>query len=215
MAKRKKTRMGINQIKMQDTIITSEKEINESAINFFTSHFSGHIPSLEVPSLTLPVQVISEEQNTDLCRLPTLVEIKIVVFNLKTDSAPGSDGYTCKFYQACWEIIKFDLLEAILDFFSGNDIPMGFSHTQLALIPKIVSPQSWGDYRPISLCSNFQKILSKLLNDGFAFLLPNLISPNQSGFVQGRAIADNILLAQELAFAVDNKVRGSNVIERL
>lgn len=122
---------------------------------------------------------------------------------------------TQEFYQTCQEIKKYDLLEAILDFFSCNDIPLGFTHTQLALNPKIQSPQSWENYRAISLCTNFQKILSKLLNTRLAQFLPRLISPNQSGSVQGRDILDNILLAQELAFAVDNKIRGSNVIIKL
>lgn len=81
---------------------------------------------------------------------------------------------------------------------------MGFSHSLLAFIPKTENPTAWSDYRPISLCSNVQKIISKLLNDRLACLLPKLISLNQSGFVQGRAIVDNILLVQEIAHAVDN-----------
>ena len=106
----------------------------------------------------------------------------------------------------CWTVCAF---------FNVSEIPAGFSHTLLALIPKNPSPQEWSDYRPISLCSNMQKILSKILNDRLALILPGLISKNQSGFVKNRAIIDNILLSQEMAFAVDNKVKGSNVIVKL
>lgn len=141
MVKRKFARMGINQITEQDTIITKEKEIKESVVGFFIAHFAGDINDLEPATLDVPSHMITEEQNVDLCRPPTLEEVKQVVFGLKPDSAPGPDGYTWKFFQFCWDIIKFDVLEGVLDFFAGNDIPLGFTHTLIALNPKVSSPQ--------------------------------------------------------------------------
>src|SRR5436190_24030213 len=46
-------------------------------------------------------------------------------------------------------------------------------------------------------------------------VLPDIISPEQSGFVKGRVINDNILLAQELVQSIRKKVRGSNIIIKL
>ncbi|PKU87947.1 integrator complex subunit 11 [Dendrobium catenatum] len=46
-------------------------------------------------------------------------------------------------------------------------------------------------------------------------LLPKLISPYQMGFVKGRAISDNILLAQEFWHDLDVKVRGGNMVWKL
>ena len=51
----------------------------------------------------------------------------MVVFSLKPDSAPGPDGYTALFLQACWDIVKEDLLESVHSFFMGEDLPLGFS----------------------------------------------------------------------------------------
>ena len=45
--------------------------------------------------------------------------------------------------------------------------------------------------------------------------LPIIISPHQSGFVRGRNIADNFLLAKELLMDLDRLVRGHNVILKL
>lgn len=45
--------------------------------------------------------------------------------------------------------------------------------------------------------------------------MPKLISVNQGGFVSGRAIAENIGLAQELTHSLKLKARGGNVIFKL
>lgn len=116
---------------------------------------------------------------------------------------------------ACWEFIKEDLLEAVHDFFNGTELPVGISATSLALIPKVNNPSSWSDYRPISLCNFSHKIISKLLNDRLVVVLPNIISDNQSGFLKGRLISNNVLLTQELIHYLDVKTRNSNLVMKL
>ncbi|KAL0293303.1 UNVERIFIED_CONTAM: hypothetical protein Sangu_3240200, partial [Sesamum angustifolium] len=68
-------------------------------------------------------------------------------------------------------------------FLCGTPMPRSFKATTFVLIPKVESPQTWSDFRPISLCNVTKKILSKLLYKKLSLSLPNLISPNQSGFV--------------------------------
>lgn len=63
-------------------------------------------------------------------------EIKKVFFSLNKEASAGPDGYTAKFFQESWDIIKEDLLEAVLDFFSGSPLPTGITATTLVLIPK-------------------------------------------------------------------------------
>lgn len=64
----------------------------------------------------------------------------------------------------------------------------------------------------ISLCNYSTKIISKVIADRMALILPLIISPEQSGFVKGRNITENILLAQELLHKLDS---GSNVMIKL
>ncbi|PKU67899.1 integrator complex subunit 11 [Dendrobium catenatum] len=134
---------------------------------------------------------------------------------MNADSVAGPDGYTVKFFQHLWQFIYEDVYATVLDFFNGTPIPKFFTSTSIALIPKSNMVNSWNDFRPISLCTIFYKLISKILVNRLSVLLPKLISPNQMGFVKGRAIVDNILLAQEFCQDLDIKTRGGNMILKL
>ena len=73
----------------------------------------------------------------------------------------------------------------------------------------------WQEFRPINLCNLSSKIISKVLMNRLNRLLPKLVSPWHSGFVPGRSIADNILLAQELVLDLDRRVKCPNLMLKL
>lgn len=110
-----------------------------------------------IPSL------MSVEDDVELCREPYIDEIRHAVFFIDPDSAPGPDGFCSRFYQSCWDIICRDLLDVVLDYFRGSAMSKGFQSTLLVLLPKKASPDSWADFRPISLCNVNNKVLTKLL----------------------------------------------------
>ncbi|KAK6779160.1 hypothetical protein RDI58_021344 [Solanum bulbocastanum] len=51
--------------------------------------------------------------------------------------------------------------------FNGKQMPKFFTSTCQVLIPKVDSPQSFSEFRPISLRNVSQKIVSKVMNDRF------------------------------------------------
>ncbi|XP_071924898.1 uncharacterized protein [Coffea arabica] len=161
------------------------------------------------------VPKVGSSENEMLRGLPTEEEVHTVVFGLDVDSAPGPDGFGAAFYQSCWSIIKEDLVLAIQDFFKGMQQPRGWTRSLLVLIPKIEGASHWREFRPISLCNVSSKIVSKILANRINRVLPHLISPWQAGFVPGRGIVDNILLAQELMGEIDRKLVEPNVILKL
>ena len=183
--------------------------------SYFEKCFAGEVLPLEEDNLEVITPNLTEELNLILCREPSMEELKKTLDGMNKEAAPGPDGYTLSFYLSCWDLIKFDLLEAVIDFFKGSAVPNGFGHTFIALIPKKEITTTWADFRPICLCNNFLKLLSKILNERLNPYLPLMITENQSGFVKGRSIADNILLTQELILALDHRVRGANLVLKL
>ena len=73
-----------------------------------------------------------------------------------------------------------------------------FNSTIITLVPKKQSPSNIRDFRPISCCSVIYKCITKIIANRLKQYMPKLVSNNQSAFISGRSIADNVLLAQEL-----------------
>lgn len=108
-----------------------------------------------------------------------------------------------------------DVLSVVREFFIRVAIPKAIANTLIVLIPKKETSSLFADYRPISLCSFMNKMFTKVLSNHLKALLPSLILKEQSAFVQGREISDNILLAQELVGSPEKKIRGHNIIFKL
>ncbi|XP_070020191.1 uncharacterized protein [Nicotiana sylvestris] len=83
------------------------------------------------------------------------------------------------------------------------------------MIPKVDASQSFSDIRPISLCNVSSKIIAKVINSRLSRILPRIVTQNQSGFVKGRAITENILLAQEIINGIGKPRKGANVVIKL
>ncbi|GKC76205.1 putative reverse transcriptase domain, reverse transcriptase zinc-binding domain protein, partial [Tanacetum coccineum] len=125
-------------------------------------------------------------------------EVKDVIFSMGNDKSPGPDGYTAAFYKEAWDIVASDVTRDVQKKFTNSNLLKELNHNIIALIPKVASPSRINDYRPISCCKVLFKCISKIIANRIKGSLAFLISPNQSAFVLGRRISDNILLTQKL-----------------
>ncbi|XP_074572721.1 LOW QUALITY PROTEIN: uncharacterized protein LOC141829202 [Curcuma longa] len=215
LAQKKKLAGRIFRIWEDGVCIEKPELIQASGASFFENLLSGENEELNTTSMENIPSLINAEENLALLAIPSIEEVKQVIGDMCEDSAAGPDGFSVAFYVACWEIIKLDVYEAVLDFFQGGFFPRGMAATTIVLIPKMDNAQRWQDFRPISLCNVSNKIISKLMVNRLGKVLDKIISPMQSGFVAGRLISDNILLAQELYHKLNYHVRGGNLILKL
>ena len=125
-------------------------------------------------------------------------EIKEVFFSIDDSKASGLDGFSSRFFKAAWSIIGSDVCAAVSSFFESRSMLREINCTIIALVPKVPNPGSMHDYRPISCCNTIYKCISKIIAARIKQCIPDIISPSQSAFVQGRAIADNVLITQDL-----------------
>jgi len=77
--------------------------------------------------------------------------------------------------------------------------------TFIALIAKGHKPTTPAKFRPIALCNVIYKIIKKVLANRLKPLLPILISSEQSVYVEGHQIMDNIVLTHEPIHSLKTK----------
>ena len=125
-------------------------------------------------------------------------EVWATINAMPADRAPGPDGFTGRFYKSCWQIIKADVLAALVSIHQGDLRHLELLNSAyLTLIPKKLDALEAKDYRPISLVHSFAKLVTKLLANHLAPLLNTLVATNQSAFIRGRCIHDNFMLVQQ------------------
>ena len=173
----------------------SPEAIHLGAVDYFSDFLQRSNPVREVPDLSsLISSVINDEDCVRLCGIPSLVEVKEALSTIPINSSPGPDGFGAGFFMSCWEVVKVDVLEAISEFFLSKRLPRFYSASYIVLIPKVDVPSGFDKFRPISLCSVFYKICSKIIVNRMTGFLPKMISLEQGAFIPGRSIFENISL---------------------
>ncbi|XP_019225393.1 PREDICTED: uncharacterized protein LOC109206976 [Nicotiana attenuata] len=85
-----------------------------------------------------------------------------------------------------------------MEFFRTLEMLKILNHTVITIIPKSSHATNVGDYRPIAGCNTIYKVISKMLCNRLREILPTLIAANQSAFIAGRTIVQNVLICQDL-----------------
>ena len=110
---------------MDNTLVTDHPP-KASILHAFYSELLGQADDcIAMPNLasTLSCIVLTTSQANALIEPFTLEERKVILFSMKTDTAPGPDGFTPLFFRANWDLVKHDLL-AFLNAFHGGTADM-------------------------------------------------------------------------------------------
>jgi len=158
-------------------IQTVPTEMQRMAVSYFKSLYTRD-PSLnpEVILTLTPVQV-TEDMNVQLCKEFSREEIAHALFQIGAIKAPGPDGFHARFYHQNWDLLKDEVIAAVLRFFATGHMPEGVNDTSIVLIPKIENPLELKDYRPIGLCNVLYKVTSRKGGFGTPHLVPVVLKP--------------------------------------
>ncbi|GJT06737.1 hypothetical protein Tco_0841199 [Tanacetum coccineum] len=167
----------------------------------FVSHYEQFL-GLEGASTPLDDQglftrVLANHKAEFMVREVSDNEIKDALFSMGDDKAPGPDGFTAAFFKKSWDIMGGEITNAVRDFFSNGKLLKELNHTIIFLIPKVSTPAKITDYHLISCYNVLFKCIIKIIANRIKEDLRDLVSINQSAFVSGRRISDNILLTPE------------------
>jgi hypothetical protein len=124
--------------------------------------------------------------------------IRKVMFSMNRNKAPGSDGFSARFYHKACPVVGHCVEDAILEFFGSRRLLREVNSTIITLVQWKMDFSSIGEYRPISCCNVIYRCITKILANRLLPSLDEVVSLNQWAFIPRRSIAENILLAQAL-----------------
>jgi hypothetical protein len=148
---------------------------------------------------------VNEQDNEELEKPFSELEIKDSAFSMEKNTAPGPDHIPVEFYQHCWDIIKGDLVDLFEDFHNSKLDIGRFNYGIITLLPKVKEANNIKQYRPICLLNVVYKIFTKTLMLRLDKIMGKIINRSQSGFLKDRNIMDGILALHEILH--DTKIR--------
>ena len=206
----------IREVKLENGEVTSdsmriEKELEKYFTNMYASKtndttglregnsFESFVEGLEIPKL-------DKEDNESLEQELTVEELKKALNGFSENKTPGEDGFTKEFYETFFDLVWRDMLNSYNAAFETDSLSVSQRRGTITLIPKSDGNLSeLSHWRPISLLNVENKILTRILAKRVESFLPKLVNSDQTGFVNGRYIGQNIRLLSDIMEYLDAK----------
>lgn len=118
---------------------------------------------------------------------------------MASGKAPGRDGLPAEWYRTFWRNIQEPFLASVNESIVSGELTPSQKQGVITLLPKPGKDTTQlSNWRPITLLNCDYKILAKALATRLKPYLSNVINVNQSGFMAGRYIGENIRLAIDI-----------------
>eukprot|EP00253_Pinus_taeda_P001536 PITA_01536 len=153
------------------------------------------------------------EENHNLNRPVSEEEVSEVIHEMQSGKAPSLDGFNVDFFKACWDTVKYDILEVVEDSRRFKKVLKALNASFIPPIPKQENAMTPDGFRPIALCNVVYKIISKVIANRLKPLPPSLISEEETCYVEVRQILNNIIQAHEVVHSLKSNKQVGMIIQ--
>lgn len=204
LEKRNYNKKTISELRLQDeTTTNNEKLILESIESYYEDLYTSDntFSQTDYDELVNDLQIptLSDEDRDNLEGLLSYEECEKVLETFKSDKAPGEDGFTAEFYKFFFDMLGHDLVACFNEAHAANELSISQRRGVITLIPKesdsLLELSNW---RPITLLNVDCKIAAKAIAKRLEPILPKLVHSDQTGFIKGRYIGENIRLISDI-----------------
>ena len=206
LEKRNYNKKTISELRLQDDSTTNNRNVILDQIetyfkNLYTSDYTYSNEEWDSFTLNLKIPRLSDEDRHNVEGPLTYDECKKVIETFQADKAPGEDGFTAEFYKYFFELLGNDLIASFNEAQVKGELSISQRRGVITLTPKEHgSLLDLSNCRPITLLNvDFKPMIAaKAIAKRLEQVLPDLIHPDQTGFVKGRYIGENIRLIADV-----------------
>ena len=200
LEKRNYNRKTITELRTEsETVTNNESQILEAIENYYSELYASANNSQEnnVEEFTehLKIPKLSDADRDRIEGPLSYEECKKALDTFQNNKAPGEDGFTVEFYMFFFDLLGHDLVASFNAAYDANELTISQRRGVITLIPKedgsLLELSNW---RPVTLLNVDCKIATKAIARRIEPLLPNLVHTDQTGFIKGRYIGENIRL---------------------
>ena len=197
-----------------ESSITNQKEVEKEIFSYYSELFKNKDDKIEFetiedflgPSISYDLPKLNEAQKSSMDGNITLQEMTKYLKKCKNNVAPGSTGFTNEFFKFFWRDIKYFVINYVDFVFEKNRLAVSQSLGIISIIPKGEKDKRYlTNWRPLTLLNTLYKLISGCIAERIKPSLPNLIHPDQKGFVAGRYIGEAIRTTYDIIEHAKNK----------
>jgi exonuclease III len=217
LERKHQTNNNIVKLNIGGKTISGQEEILNECVNFYENLYKCSIDeNINIPEFldTIHIKNIVDNDKKMFCENKiTYDECKHVIFEcMKLNKTPGIDGIPLEFYRIFWDAIGNFVVNMYEENFTMGKLSDSQRKSILTLVFKGNDREFLKNYRPISLMNTDYKILTFVLSNRLQSVLPSIINENQTGYVKGRYIGDNIRLTEDvISYSKEHNINGALV----
>ena len=202
-----------NLIKEDGSKTINDQEITEETKKFYEKLYeSRHTTDINIEKQLNYKDIVKldDKQKASLEGPITTEEMLSSLKHMKNNKSPGSDGFTIEFFKFFWTDIGHFIVRSINYGFETGELSSTQKEGVITCLPKgNKNKQYIKNWRPISLLNVTYKLASACIANRLKKVLPSLIHSDQTGFIAGRYIGENVrTLYDLLQYTEKNKIPG-------
>lgn len=192
-------------VNQEGNVLTKNEDITQEVKLFYENLYKNkEVEDCEIADLVNDIPRLSDEEANNLEGEITLNEAGNALKKMKNMKSPGTDGFTAEFFKMFWGRIGNFVVRALNSSFRKGELSSTQKEGIITCIPKGDKPREFiKNWRPISLLNVVYKIGSACIANRMKSVLPKLINEDQTGFMSGRYIGDNLRLIYDLIAYLD------------
>ena len=201
LGNKRSTEANISALKAEDgSVIRGNSAILNECVKHYRTVYTSTLRSTDYDAFALDDNDprLSEEESLE-CEGPvTKDECKNALAKMARNKTAGVSGFSAEFFAFFWAELGEIIVEYYNDARDRKELFITHRRGILTLIPKKGDQRMLKNKRPICLLDVVYKILAKVLANRLAGVISKLVHENQTGFIKGRYIGENVRLIADI-----------------